>query len=554
MLAPTGSFTCTPRPGDPWQVWRAVQNVAPVYALLVEQGSLWAATQLGVFRVDPQTRTFTQVSILGASYLLPLGDGRIWAAGGGRESLYYDGRNWTTVTISGTTSNLYDWALDLNGDLVVAVYRVGFYRFAGHIPPRDQPWVPTATGVISGLLGTCQLQAYNRGSLSYRSQAECQVLQSARQYIEKGNQRDTYVALDADGSLWWIIGSNPGSLTLEHLPKSALPPLVLPAKSIFALAADPVHGVWIGTDKGLIYSDGEKLQWVSLGLDTCTLPYAPDGLAVDEHGTVWSQTRFGNGIYSLSSNEAVWRLVPVPNLSSQDASRPILAIAAAPGGGIWATHGYDLLRLGGATTMLPITLPFQQCVVRSLAADSNSVWGGTNCGLVQFLVSRASWMQHGDMGGQRPVSVNPEGIVYAAGPGGLYVYTSTVNTSGETVLEWHLVFEQRVALVAADRQGGVWVASRQPDKLWYWKSGQATPHDLPPGQSQLVQLAVDSQNRLWAFSLTGNVLWRYDGKTWQRVDPPIPDIRDLIGGPNGSVGVLGADAIAVYDPAKDKQP
>ncbi len=555
MSALSGSSTCSSRSSQPWQVWRAVQNVAPVYALLVEQGSLWAATQSGVFRVDPRTGAFTRVFTYGASHLLPLGDGRIWVASA--PPVYYDGTEWMTVTISGTTSNLYDWALDLNGDLVTAAYRVGFYRFAGHIPPRDRPWVPTAAGVISGLLdpAKCQLQAYNRGGLSYRSQAECQALQSARQTVPKGNEKDTQVVLDADGSIWWISVLFPGPATLGHLSKSESATLVLPVRSIFALAADPVHGIWLGTDRGLAYSDEEKLQWVSLGLDGCTLPYEPQGLAVDEHGTVWLQTRFGMGTYALSSNETNWRLVPVPNLSGQDAARPILAIAAAPGGGIWATHGYDLLRVGGATTMQSITLPFQKCVIWSLIADSNSVWGSADCGPVQFIVSRASWVQHdANIGRERPFSISPDGTVYAAGLRGLYAYTGTVNAAGDLILEWRLACEQKVTFFAADKQGGVWVASREPDKLWYWKSGQATPRDLPSDKEMLLLLTVDNQNRLWA--VQGNTLTVYDGTNWRSIGVPIDyyKIRGLICGPDGRIWVLGADAIAVYDPAVDKQP
>jgi len=523
---------------------------------LVEQGSVWASTGSGVFRVDPRTGAFTQTLTKITDSLIPLGDGHIWASSS-HESYYYDDRAWTTVPISATTNQRYDWAIDLNGDLLMAVYRVGFFRFAGHIPPRGRPWEPTRAESAIALAqpDQCQLQVYNRRGPSYRTQAECRALQNARQAVPKGNERDTFVALDADGSIWWITAPYPGPVTLGHLSQGSSTTLVLPVELILALAADPVHGIWIGTDKGLVYSDGEKLQWVSLGLDTCTLPYEPQGLAVDEHGTVWLQTRFGMGTYALSSNEMNWRLVPVPNLSSQDAARPILAIAAAPGGGIWATHGYDLLRLGGATTMQPITLPFQKCVIWRLTADSNSVWGDADCGLVQFIVSRASWVQHDkNIWGDRLVSFSPDGTVYAAGLRGLYAYTGTVNAAGELIPEWRLAFEQKVTFFAADKQGGVWVASRQPDKLWYWKSGQATPRDLPSNYGELVPLTVDSQNRLWAVSLNGDVLWLHDGKTWQRVDTPIHNIRGLICGPDGRIWVLGTDTVAVYDPAADKQP
>ena len=565
IRTPTEPSTCASRPGQPWHVWRIAPIVAPVYALVVEQGSLWAATGSGVIRVDPRTGAFAQTLIYKAPYsiwLIPLGDGRLWVSND-REYYYYDGREWTAVPISGATNDpshwAYDWAINLDGDLLMeTTYRdrtYSFYRFAGHIPPRDRPWEPTVTENFSELLepAKCQLQVYNRRGFSYRSQTECQALQNARQAVPRGNERDTYVALDADGSIWWT-----GPVTLGHLSKNSSTTLTLPVEVIYALAADPVHGIWIGTDKGLVYSDGEKLQWVfPLRLDTCALPYQPDGLAVDEHGTVWLQTPFGIETYTPSSNEMNWRFVPAPNLSSQDAARPIVAIAAAPGGGIWATHGYDLLRLGGATTRQSITLPFQKCVIWRLTADSNSVWGGADCGLVQFVVSRASWVQHDkDIGGLQLVSISPDGTVYARGSRGLYAYTGTrtVNASGETVPEWRLVFEQQVTFFATDRQGGVWVASRQPDRLWYWKSGQATPYNAPFDKGPLMLLTVDNQNRLWA--VLGDTLMVYDGANWQSISTPMngDQIRKLASGPDGRIWVLGVTAIAVYDPAADKQP
>jgi len=550
MLTPTGSFTCVPRPGQPWQVWRAVQNVAPVYALLVEQGSLWAATQSSIFRVDPRTGAFTRTFPYGASYLLPLGDGRIWAAGA--PPIYYDGTEWMMVTISGTTSNLYDWALDLNGDLVTAVYRVGFYRFAGHIPPRDRPWVPTAAKVISGLLdpAKCQLQVYNRGGLSYRSQAECQALQSARQAVPKGNERDTHIALDADGSIWWISAPFSGPATLGHLSKGSSTTLVLPVRLVYASAADPVHGIWIGTDKGLAYSDGENLQWVSLGLDTCTLPYEPQGLAVDEQGTVWLGPRLEKGIYVLSQDGTSWQLVPVPNLSGQEADRPIRAIAAAPGGGIWATHGYDLLRLGGATTMQPVTVPIQGCNVWLLSADADSVWGMGSCGILQFIFSCGGWIRH-FVGW--PVVTSTDGTRYAMRGDGLYAYTgiNTTNASGETLPEWRLVASEQ-GVIAADKQGGIWIGSSKSGRLLYYKNGQLVPHGQLFSKGEMLVLIVDNQNRLWA--ALNDTLQVYDGKSWRRLDTPLRNIRELTSDLDGRIWVLGTDAIAVYDPAADKQP
>ena len=106
--------------------------------------------------------------------------------------------------------------------------------------------------------------------------------------------------------------------------------------------------------------------------------------------------------------------------------------------------------------------------------------------------------------------------------------------------------------IAADKQGGIWVASREKGGLWHYKSGRLTPYGQRFKEHSLQQITVDSQNRLWA--ALSDTLHVYDGKTWRCIETPLRQIGELTNGPDGRIWIVGDIGIAVYNPAADKQP
>jgi len=560
---------CAPRLSQQWSLWRATQQPLAVQALLADQETLWAGTPFGVFRVDPRTGAFA----LSLDYqtsgettkLFPMGDGRLWAEGR-RGQFYYDGKEWMPLQITGTRYSPSIWAVDVNGDvwLESSMYRQSFYfRLPGHVPPsptglwKATAMRPTDVGVS---IGNCQPQAYREGSFTYRSQAECQALKRAKQTFHSQMGSDLAV-LDADGSLWWVtveLGPQGDAQTLLGHVGTGQPSEILqvPGYFLYAMAPDPTHGIWLGMDKGLVYSDGQSLRWITFGLDTCTIPAESDGtrtMVVDAQGKAWAATK--TGVYALSPGELDWRPVLDPSPSNQGAARPIQAITAAPGGGIWATHGYDLFRVGSTTTLKPVQPPDPRCFMQFLAADSEFVWfsrrptsGASVCDLMQFVVSAQAWAYHpvpkGYLG---QVVIGSDGTVYGVGPEGLYRRVVIGPRS-----EFRPVGAKGANRIAADKQGGIWVASREKGGLWHYKSGRLTPHGQQFKERSLQQITVDSQNRLWA--ALSDTLHVYDGKTWQRIETPLRQIRELTSGPDGRIWIVGDIGIAVYDPAADKQP
>jgi len=366
-------------------------------------------------------------------------------------------------------------------------------------------------------------------------------------------------ALDADGSLWWVtveLGPQGDAQTLlGHVgPGQPSEPLEVPGRFSYALAPDPTHGIWLGMDKGVVYSDGQSLRWITFGLDRCAIPaalYGTETLVVDAQGKAWAATQ--GGVYALSPGELDWRLVSDPSLSSQAAARSIWAIAAAPGGGIWATHGYDLFRIGGTTAFEPVQPPDPRCFMQFLAADSKFVWfsrsptsGASVCDLMQFVVSAKAWAYHPVPNGYLgQVVIGSDGTVYAVGPEGLYMRVIMGPRS-----EFRPVGAKGADLIAADKQGGIWVASREKGGLWYYKSGRLTPYGQQFKERSLQQITADSQNRFWA--ALSDMLPVYDGKAWRRITTPLRQIRELTSGPDGRIWIVGDIGIAVYNPAMDK--
>jgi ligand-binding sensor domain-containing protein len=533
---------CAPRVSQPWILWPTTQEPLAVRALLTDQETLWAGTSFGVFRVDPRTDAFTpslDYQVAGPiSKLFPLSEGRLWAEGE-RGQFYYDGQAWMPLQITGAPSSASIWTVDLHGDTwLVRPASSGaryptYYHLLGHVPPSgDYLWKATQESPANAGVDpyVCRAQSYVSYGFSYRTPAECEALNRTC--------RGLPAVMDADGSIWWLSDYD------------------LPVSFVYTSAPDPKHGIWFGTDKGLVYWDGTNLRRITFGLDECTIPLeqiGPSGFAVDSRGKAWMSTRIG--ILTLSPGEWTWQPLPDLGLSFPDAARPIQAIVEAPGGGMWATHGYDLFRIGGATTFEPIQPPDPRCFMQFLAADSEFVWSSripqgdaSKCDLLQFVVPARAWAYHPIPNGYLgQVVVGSDGTVYALGPEGLYRRVVVGPRS-----EFRPVGAKGANLIVADKQGGIWVASREKGSLWHYKSGRLMPLGRQFQERSLRQITVDRQNRLWV--ALSDVLLFFNGKTWRRIATPLRQIRELTGGPDGRIWIVGDIGIAVYDPAADKQP
>ncbi len=537
----------------------------------MDQGKLWAGTSSGLLEVDPVTGQYVQAlpyETTGTVFmLLALEEGRIWVEADGGH-FYFDGQHWSEVQISGPRYGLRPTGamIDQNGDLVLQNFTGNSrtqsqYRLPGHIPPSNQPWTATWEP-FPWSSDDCSWQSFTNGRSFYRSPAECKTQnQIIKSFSPSHNYDALNVATDKDGSVWWISSKSTNFVDtsatfLNHVSNGRLITVTLPylydphyGWFIYPLAPDPVHGVWRGDRQGLTYTDGESTRRIDFNADPCTV-FWPNDLAIDAAGTIYLGTSQGQ-ILKQRPAETNWTPVSLVGLSQDELKRPIVAITVSPDDILWASHGYDLFNVADAAGTHSV-LPDTQCVLYRLVAATDSVWSWGNCGVWQFDIAQQTWRHHSLT--QKQLSllvVDSNGNIYAGGSSGLYRYVDSA---------WQQVADITVTAAAADKQGGLWLASRPEGKLWYYQAGQLTAfgeHFAPDG---LWYLIVDKQNRLWA--ATTDALLRYSGGKWRPIYSPALDIDRIATDPAGRIWVTGRRstsslsdaAIAVYDPALEPQP
>jgi ligand-binding sensor domain-containing protein len=551
---------CAVRPGAVWRSWQIIQEpITPVYALLVNRNILWVGTSRGVWRIDLENGDSTSYKEMGSTpRLLPVDEDRLWAATE-RGLAFWDGKQWSVPP--GRLGGGELLGIDYQGDLWTQAYPgysgyIVHGQYPGHLPPASGLWEPQAGAAfdIREPIDCQRWRAVTTGSYTHRSSSECQSLQRALQTVRKLTTESVMLALDADQSIWWA-----NQVKLVHLTGGRITTFALPPHQLHALAADPAHGVWLGTDQGLIYSDGSTLRWVSLSLEACTIP-TPTDIAIDSKGIAWAAAF--KALLTLA-DETNWQLVSDLGLADGYGvpTSSKYAIAAAPDGGMWAQGGV-LRRFRDAIELPAVRTPQLQCgndMPQMQVDDTGNIWQARGkCGIWQFTPSAEGgrWTVHFPGGRIESIAPSMDGSIYAAGDQGLFAFTGETYPDPSSMLgfAWRplAIDLPRDLVLAADRNKGVWLGSPQTGELWNYRAGQTAPFGQPFERGILQQLYVDGHNRLWAN--LQNTLAVYDGKTWKHISSPAGTIRKLTGGPDDRIWVLGTEAVAVYDPAKDKRP
>lgn len=340
---------------------------------------------------------------------------------------------------------------------------------------------------------------------------------------------------------------------------------------INALAPDPEHGVWLGTDRGLLYSDGETIQEVPLAQDQPTLHAGPRNIAIDTQGNAWIVT--AQGVQQLPAQGSRWQDVTDFGLGPGINEWPLGTLAAAREGGIWATHGGDLWRFGGSTlTPLTGTVPLDPyCRLIHLTVDQDgNIWSPLGvCGVAVFTPQTGQWVLHPSNHYNNPLDysgtvwelfIDGAGVVYARGDSHqLHRFVSLPSSSGTLSQTWQPVAQPDWQLVlGADTQGGQWTIDCRTGEVWRERAGTITAFDkvftaLPDSDCNYAyRWYFDSHSWLWVYD--GVNLFRYAGKAWRTMhQPEVGFIADMTTGPDGRVWIVGDRGIAVYDPAADKQ-
>lgn len=553
---PTSAPPAAPRPDAAtsaapavWQVWSAAANPQGVFDVALSENVIWAATSFGAARIDLVTHAYTKDDTLGMVYrILPIENGRAIAASD-LGMLFFDGQAWSRLTISPTFNTLYPpsvyaMGIDEAGDLwlFAGVSRgVMTVHLPGHEPPRDGPW--TAITPVSGFYhdsrSCTSWLTYSEYSFAYRSPEECQRLMAALKTFE---QRAQYgpLAVDVDGTVWWLNADR-----LQHLRADGTLISQLPIAFGSRLLTDPRGGVWVATIEGLFYATEGNLQRVPIGTEKYTL-ITPKAIAVETNGRVWAATE--RGLQSLKPDTQQWLVEADTHLGGVLNQSPAASLVAAPGGGLWLTHGFDLLHYDGTTVTSLMGPPADSgCGLGPLQIDSaGDLWAaGYRCGVWQYRAASNDWQGHQTSQYIDQLAVGADGTLVAlTGDGQLLARSltgdwSTLGTADRT-------FD---VVMASDQRGGAWIASRYTGELWHYRSGGVQPMGKVAKLGAYFTLLSDPSGQLW-LSLRDDLL-RFDGTRWQSdTAPAIGALNTLAVAPDGRLWFSGERGIAVYDPAR----
>jgi len=280
-----------------------------------------------------------------------------------------------------------------------------------------------------------------------------------------------------------------------------------------SLFVDRDHSLWIGTGKDGLYRvhDGIADHYGSaegLSGKSVTLIYE------DHEGNLWVVTEGGLDMF---------RDTPVITYSLREglSESSILAILALQNGSVWIGNGsgIDILE-GGRHSIVSASEGLPGRNVKALFQDHRGVvWLGLDNKLMAYAHGRFQEFRRGD--GLRldesyvaAITEDVSQNIWA-----LTAHHRLFRIKDRTAQEVMSVSSdgQSSGFLAPDREGGIWIASRN-DTLTYYRDGNARTISLKRQGSSfyVTDIMVDSDNSLLVSTTEG--LFRWDNQHWDVLD------------------------------------
>lgn len=551
----------SPLPSSAWRhYWRcASARSLEVHDLAVHGEWLWITTSSELVRLNQHTLAYEQFSHTDTSPDVPLDSvyilladdrGRLWAGGVHGLVRYDDESGWTVIYTGGY---VHSFALDAGGDVwIFFSNRYGNksgLHFQGQEPPACSPWEPEhITEEIPGRddCGVWRFMATR--NLKYHSPAECAA--SSWEVIE-----------DAGGARWSVHRSLESGLVLRDgetvwtIPETT--------GNVLIVAAGVKDGVWIGTDRGLFYSDGRTVQQCLLVAGRL-IPRGPDvhSLAVTGDGHVWAST--SDGLLHFDEEGEEWQ--PVARGNGGIVIEEGVPIAPDGQDGLWAFHGGSLVHFDGhAWRRWKLPVESQDCEAYAVTEFHGEVWvAAGECGL---------WRFDGQAWDRPPLNIMALTLVQGRDDK-LYVQEPESSPYVYDGAEWvrlpergwegmqapalpptpappgMSIEEQKVPVpIAIDAEGDIWGTSET--HIWRCSAaGECTDIRQLSYNFVVKSLFVTSQGHLWVGGRRG--LLHYDGEHWEdagvRDDTFLFPITALAQDQQGHIWVGGRNGLSVYDP------
>jgi ligand-binding sensor domain-containing protein len=559
------------------QVWRTDASTGGVKALLRDGDWLWVVTPTDLIRLDLNTLECTR---FGGKYI-PLSDqgflhasslsldpeGRLWLSSLG--TLYrYDGQIWQSFV---TESHVYNIAFDAEGNLWIKFFQgrspAFFARYSGHEPPKNGVWRSDDVGKLPGSAeNVCDdwfASDFSDHPFTFHSPAECRLLFDwcERFYslpkpegITSWDGRSP-IAADSSDRFWMLApqsapASTPYALwSFDGTDWQALP---WPYGFTSLLIVDEARGgVWVGTDEGLVFSDGRSLSRYLLSPDDA-IPVGPwiDGVFTDANGRLWASS----GGWFLFYDDADTKH-PIDRWQWAEVDRSFSVFAIDDRGGLWAVSLRAAGYFDGETWTYYPSFKDNRCNPHHILADAEGgLWmSSIGCSLRRF--DGNSWTEY-DTGARRErLALGHGGEIYAMG------WDDALRQfNGET---WKTLLSASSYGASPDRspwiedlvvgpEGEVWIAlGDTSDLLVYYRDG-GWKKVRTPARGIVRTLLFDSLGRLWVGHDYG--ILRYDGRSWKSIvseDWPVI-VRDLAEDRYGRIWISRRGGrFYFYDPARE---
>jgi hypothetical protein len=557
-------------------VWRTSTSTGGVKAMLRDGDWLWVVTPYDLVRLDLNTLDCTR---FGGRYIplnsqgslhvnsLLLGpEGRGWMSSGG--ALYrYDGQTWQSFATEPYAGSI---AFDAEGNLWATsscFRRTCFTRYPGHDPPKGGIWEGSIVGQqlpgpTESICDDWFASDFSDYPFTFRSPAECRLLSNWYERLyslplpEGITSWDGRSPIAADSSeRFWMLARRPSPdskfYALWNCDGMGWQALPWPYNFTDLLIADEARGgVWVGTDEGLVFSDGRSLRRYLLSPDDA-IPIGPsvDNVFTDADGRLWASTAEGLLFYDDTGAES-------PNGSWQrtEIGGSFSAFAVDDRGGFWAVPLSAASYFDGETWTHYPSFSDNHCNPHHVLADAaGGLWiSSIDCPLGRF--DGKAWTEY-DTGARRErLTLGHDGEIYTMGWDG-----ALRQFNGKT---WETLLSASSYGSPPDRypwvedlvvgpEGEVWIALGDTSDLLIYRDGEWKQVHTP-AEGIVRTLLFDSQGKLWVGHDYG--ILRYDGCSWASIvseDWPVI-VRDLAEDRYGRIWISRrGGGFHFYDPARE---
>ncbi len=514
-----------------------------VHAIVPQSDILWVATDGGLFRWNPVTFVYDQITVadgLGSDQTNGVAiapDGAVWVATEDGLSRYTPGRedspDWTTYTVQNTSGGMIADSIvavvaDSEGHIWVGTSQ-GLCRFAPNPDDLDGAWQTMATNVSVRVLqvdaqGTVWI---GTGTGLFRTNGDVIHTETAGGLLTE--RAITAISQDGWGRLWVAAGDRLLRHDMEQSTWTILTDAPgRPAGEARVLLSDnsPIR-MWVATENDLGRNqqlNRSNEQWQTLASPELA---GITALALDGNGVLWIGTRSG-----LFRYWEIWEHNPAGATIPDRLGSYYFEIFFDDSGSLWATPGswhFDDQEWTHLSEADGLAAPY----IRGVISDgAGGVWVGHRLGTISHFDGQQwrgfRWSNEELSCAIDVMALGRDRSLWIGGRCGLVRVTWQDETHSDVAWQAFSDFgpnsksrfrQGRINDIATDNTGGIWVATGLWGLLRYADGDWTAYPDLFQRHSSsapqmVVGVELDARGQLW---VTGkdHGIGQFDGQTWQ---------------------------------------